>query len=184
MSQQHGNQVLSVSHSFQGMTDEEKHGSCCHDSSNRWLRTIFPRCTSLLCDSFNPSTVLKCTAQHFIYHKLHEVLGPFVIPAKPKWWKKPGPMHQHTQPTWTHFYHQPVCDYLFHCGKPVWTPTDANPLTDKWMHTRTHSSDTYVYSHSLYKHTTIWHTHIHDPWVLAWWLWPGKESLHTSVEGI
>ena len=36
------------------------------------------------CDSFNPSARPKCTAQHFIYHKLDEALGPFVIPAKPR----------------------------------------------------------------------------------------------------
>lgn len=63
------------------------------------------------------------------------------------------------------FTHQPVYDYLFHCGKPDWTPADTKPQTDKWIHTRTHGSDTYVYIRRLYKQTTLGrtHTYTYDP---------------------
>lgn len=68
---------------------------CCHDSPSRWLQAIFPCCTTLLCDSFNPSVVrlnILFTANFMGHWDL------FMIPAKPRH----IPMRQHTHTCTVH----------------------------------------------------------------------------------
>lgn len=113
MSQQQVNQVLPMFLRFQGMTVEEKHGQYCHESSSRWLQTIFPRFTALLCGSFNPSVV-----------QLNILFTTNLMWHWDLSWSQPSRntypcASTQAQSTWAHFQHHPVYDYLFHCGKPV-----------------------------------------------------------------
>lgn len=62
---------------------------------------------------------------HFIYHKLHEALSHFTRPRRAV---LAHTAHACARSTWAHYYHQTFCDYLFHCGEPVWNTHRLKPL--------------------------------------------------------
>lgn len=80
-------------------SEKGKRASCCQGSSRRWLRTIFPCCTSLLCDTFKPL-------------QLHQ-RPQFNILCTTDFIRSPGQVENadwctstYAQSTWTDFYHQ------------------------------------------------------------------------------
>lgn len=130
MSQLQVNQVLSVSLRFQGMTVEGKHGQCCHDSSSRWLQTIFPCCTALLCDSFNPSVV-----------QLNILFTTNLMWHWDLSWSRPSrdaypcaSTHKRSPPGHTFTISQFMIIFSTVVNQ-FWTPADTNRRTDKWIHT-------------------------------------------------
>lgn len=135
----------------------------------------FPCRSSQLCDSFDRLAALKCTAQQFIYHKFHEELGP--LWAQPSWHTEPCSSTQ-AQSTWMHFYHHPASLWL---SFPLWqTRLNTHQQINGYMHAHMQA---HTHSQSLKADVLMIQTHTRSR-VPPWWLWPGKESLHTSIEGI